>query len=115
MTMVFRVACVFMIGIFGVSCAVQYNDPDPWLWIVAYGAAGAITALALWGKHSPLPVVAGIVFLAWSLWNMPGVAPNTWLENERARESGGLMICAIWMAVLTAVWYRKRHPAPDQN
>jgi hypothetical protein len=104
-----------MIAIFLLSCAVQYNDPDPWTWIAAYGLAGLVTAFALAGRYSPIVIPLGLAYFGWAMFNMPHVEPGVWLETETARESGGLMICAIWMAVLTAAWYRKRHPSPDQN
>ena len=115
MNIAFRAACIAMILVFLLSCAVQYNDPDPWLWIAAYGLAGVATALALAGRHSPVTIVLGIGYFGWAMFNMPHVAPGEWLTTETSRESGGLMICAIWMAVLTAAWYRDKHPSPDQN
>jgi hypothetical protein len=56
-----------------------------------------------------------LAYFGWAVFNMPHIDPSIWLDTEASRESGGLMICAIWMAVLTAAWYRKRHPSPDQN
>jgi hypothetical protein len=113
MILAFRIACVFMIGIFLLSCAVQYNDPDPWLWIAAYGLAAVPTAFALAGRFTPLVLPMGLAYFGWSMFNMPHIAPGEWLTTETSRESGGLMICAIWMAVLTAAWYRKRHPSAE--
>lgn len=111
--MAFRIACGFMIGIFLISCIVQYNDPDPGIWLIAYGLAAVATALPLAGRHTLLPLVLGLAYFGWAMFNMPHVAPGTWLQNEEARESGGLMVCAIWMAILTAAWYRHRHPATN--
>ena len=113
MNLAFRIACVFMIGIFVLSCVVQYNDPDPWLWVAAYGLAGVATALALAGRHSPAVIPMGLVYFGFAMFNMPHIAPGEWLTTETSRESGGLMICAIWMAILTAVWYRRKHPTPS--
>lgn len=110
MNLAFRIACVFMIGIFIVSCAVQYNDPDPWLWIGIYAAAGIVTAAVLAGYHTPVVIPMGLAYFGFAMFNMPHIAPGEWLTTETSRESGGLMICAIWMAVLTAVWYRHKHP-----
>ncbi len=113
--MIFKGFCVAMIGVFLASCAVQYNDPDPATWVVAYGIAGVFTAFALAGRLTPLAIPAGLVYFGWAMYNMPHVPSSEWLHTETSRESGGLMISAIWMAVLALAWYRKRHPASAQN
>ncbi len=113
--MAFKALCTGMIVLFLASCAVQYNDPDPIRWCVAYGIAGILTAFALAGRVTPLVIPAGLLYLAWSMYNMPHIDPSKWLSTEESRESGGLMMSAIWMAVLTAAWYRKRHASPPQN
>jgi hypothetical protein len=115
MKLVFNILSGGMLIVFAASCAVQYNDPDPGLWIVAYGVAGVFTAFALAGRLTPLTIPAGLIYLAWAMYNMPHVPSSEWLTTETSRESGGLMISAIWMAVLAIAWYRKRHPAPPQN
>ena len=109
--MAFKIACAFMVFIFLVSCVVQYNDPDPWLWIALYAASGVLTALAFAGRHTPLVVPMGLLYFGWAMYNMPHIAPGEWLTTESSRESGGLMVCAVWMAILTAAWYRHKHPA----
>lgn len=111
--MAFKALCAGMVVVFLASCAVQYNDPDPFVWIIAYGIAGVFTGFAFAGRLTPLVIPVGIVYLAWSMFNMPHIGPSNWLSNEEARESGGLMISAIWMAMLTAAWYRKRHPSGE--
>jgi len=109
--MPFKIACGVMLLVFASSCAVQYNDPDPWLWIGLYGAAGIVTAFALAGRHTPLVTLMGLGYFGYAMFNMPHIGPGEWLTTETSRESGGLMISAIWMAVLTAVWYRRKHAA----
>ena len=105
-----------MILVFFASCAVQYNDPDPWLWIAAYGAAGVATAFALAGRHTPIVIVMGLAYFGWAMYNMPHIDSSEWLTTESSRESGGLMISAIWMFVLTVAWFRAHAPgAPPQN
>jgi len=113
--MPFKIACGVMLVVFLLSCAVQYNDPDPLTWIGLYGAAGVVTAFAMTGRHTPLVILMGLGYFGYAMYNMPHIAPGEWLTTETSRESGGLMICAIWMAVLTAAWYRRKHGAPAQN
>jgi hypothetical protein len=109
MKLAFQLFCGVMILVFLASCAVQYNDPDPLVWIVAYGLAGVVTGLALAGKYTVAVIPMGLTYFGWAMFNMPHIGPGEWLTTETSRESGGLMICAIWMAVLTAAWYRKKH------
>ncbi len=111
MKMAFKIVCGFMVGIFLLSCAVQYNDPDPWTWIAAYGLAGVVTAFALAGRHTPLVILMGLAYYGWAMYNMPHISSDEWLTTETSRESGGLMISAIWMAVLSMAWYRHKHGA----
>ena len=113
--MVFKSICGGMVVLFLASCAVQYNDPDPWTWITAYGIAGIFTVLALTGRPTPLVIPAGLIYLGWAMYNMPHIEASKWLHTETSRESGGLMISAIWMGVLALAWYFKRHPRGAQN
>lgn len=107
----FKILCGAMLLVFFASCAVQYNDPDPWLWILSYAAAGVVTALALAGRHTPIVIVMGLAYFGWAMYNMPHIESSEWLTTETSRESGGLMVSAIWMAVLSVAWYRNKHPS----
>lgn len=111
MKLAYKLLCGFMAVIFLISCAVQYNDPDPWLWIAAYGLAGVVTGFALVGRHTPFVIPLGLAYYGWAMYNMPHVPSSEWLTTETSRESGGLIICAIWMAVLAVAWYRQKHPS----
>ena len=114
--MFFKVFGAGMIVLFLAACAVQYNDPDPIRWCAAYGSAGVLTAFALAGKHTRLTWLAGSIYLVWALWNMPKYAGD-WFHIEEGRESLGLTISAVWMAVLAAIGYRAkmRDASPPQN
>lgn len=106
--MVFKVSSAGMVIVFIASCAVQYNDPDPFTWVIAYGIAGVFSAMAVAGRHTGLVIPAGLIYLAWAMYNMPHIDPSKWLTTETSRESGGLMLCAIWMGTLAIAWDRKR-------
>jgi hypothetical protein len=108
-----------MTGVFVLSAALQWNDPDPAYWIAVYGASAILAARAAQGQ---LPLVPNLVALlgyvllglralpdllaareaAFTHWHM--LAPG----DELAREAGGLWICALWSALQTALAWRAR-------
>ena len=103
-----------MLIAFLVSVIVQYNDPDPLLWMVVYGIATVICILAAfdrlnWGMSAvmALATLGGAMFLAPRV--IGKVAFMEIFESmqmktivvEYAREMGGLLIIAVWMVVLT--------------
>ena len=99
--------------LFLLSVIVQYNDPDPVRWIAIYGAAVAACVLALWGRVPGwLPAITGLAAAVWAAFLLPRVlgqvAPGELFRErgmatmgiEEAREMIGLLLVAIWMAVL---------------
>ena len=101
--------------VFLASAVVQYNDPDPLLWVVVY--LGAWLACCLWhmgrlGRKAS----AGVCLLAVLAsvlvdWSAPAdaqflMAMGDWQMSEAGsellRESGGLAVIGLWMAVLCA-------------
>ena len=101
------------------AAAVQYNDPDPIRWMAIYGLAALACALALAGWLARLaPVLIGLAALAWAATIAPGVVGRVSVGElvqsyammsepvEEAREMGGLLIVAVWMAVLALVGSR---------
>jgi Transmembrane family 220, helix len=115
--MIFRVANVVMALLCFVSVALQYNDPDPLPWMAIWGVAGVFAALAAFGRHFPwwMPAAIGAVAVVWGtviavhlrgrfafsdlVKTMEAETP----QIEESRESLGLYIITVWMAVL-AVW-----------
>jgi Transmembrane family 220, helix len=80
--------------------AVQYNDPDPWIWIPVYLIYAGLSFSA---AFKPLNSIWYLFFFALagvaSFFAFPehweGIGTSMMNENtERARESLGLMICA---------------------
>jgi hypothetical protein len=105
--------CV-MTACFLFSAVVQYNDPDPALWMAVYGAAAAACVLHLAGRRDwPLFAAVGLTAFAWAATLAPRVVGKVAFGElfeafemkdtrvEEAREMGGLLIIAAWMAVLT--------------
>lgn len=113
--MIFKVISAGMVIVFIASCAVQYNDPDPFTWVIAYGIAGVFSAMAVAGRFTGLVIPAGLIYLSWAMYNMPHIDSSEWLTTETSRESGGLMLSAIWMGVLALVWDRSRQRASTKT
>ncbi len=98
---------VVMFIIFLMCCAVQYNDPDPLTWIALYGYAAVFTAFAFYKKYSAWPLPGMMVYLVLFFYYAPPMNVSWWALEE-GREAMGLMIGAVWMAVLLFLWYGKR-------
>ena len=107
-------AAMALLFLFG--AIVQYNDPDPLRWMAIYVAAAATCALAA-AQRVPrwLPIVIAGVALLWVATLAARPFPNVrilemfaaWeMANERieeAREMYGLLVIAIYMAVVAVV------------
>ena len=102
---------IFFFLLFSAAASVQWNDPDPLVWILAYATAAVLSLTAALGR--PLPRVTGaaaLVFavafasLAASLIDAP-TAAFTSLEmrapvHEAPREAAGLGLLFAWTAFL---------------
>lgn len=108
-----------MAGVFALSVAVQWNDPDPALWMAIYGTACVLSLLASRG-HVPLGVNAAALLafaglaLVW-LPSLVGSRPEAFSSfrmlastDEAPREAGGLLLCTAWSAFLTTQAARDR-------
>jgi hypothetical protein len=92
-----------------VFAAVQFNDPDPMLWIMFYavGAFICISSAFIFTKRTSLAMLVYIfICIGFAIFNWP----NEWLgfdqkfsvpniNVERARESCGLLISALFTGV----------------
>ncbi len=114
----------FMIGIFLLSAIVQYNDPDPLLWIVVYSIAALVSYLAFSPRlEKRLPLYLGILAFGWAVCHLPDVWGRVSIGEifqsiemktiavEKAREMGGLLIIGTWMFYLYS--YLKKVHTPD--
>lgn len=83
----------FFVVIFTISAILQYNDPDPLLWIVIYSYGSLVCLLAILGKDHNILHYAGIlVFLSYALYLF--FIPNgvlTWLTDYKTEEITGSM------------------------
>ena len=100
-----------MMVLFAAAAIVQYNDPDPALWMAIYGGAAFCCALYLGGR---LPLWAptllsaiyavGAVYLSTQVFGEMGFFDPTGQEMMGVKESGremlGLLLTAGWTALL---------------
>ena len=101
--------------LFLVFAAVQYNDPDPWLWIIAYVFVALLFVLQIVEKlPRPLLLVSiflfailGITFIPdfidWIDKGAPSIASEMKASEphiELVREFGGLLICLAGLLFL---------------
>jgi hypothetical protein len=120
-----RILNIIMLIVFLLCIGVQYNDPDPLPWVLAYAYATIVTALAIANRYTFMAALGLPAYLAGFAYFMPGWHPNTLLlllepkmsslDVELAREAIGLLICAIWMGVLTVVSVRGYRNSAQPN
>ncbi|MBC8032977.1 MAG: transmembrane 220 family protein [Chitinophagaceae bacterium] len=109
---------LFCFILFVFSAALQYNDPDPYLWMPIYLYGAVLCFLAFRGRYYPKAYLAGIavysVYAIFLLFDKTGVF-NWWNEHnaenlvqsmkatkpwiEETREFGGLLILIIALSV----------------
>lgn len=86
-----------------VAVALQYNDPDPLIWMPLY----ALTALWSWmswaGRQLPTLLVGIFTLgcLLGALYLVKSFLDREWsIWQESLNESGGLFLAAVWSAAL---------------
>ena len=116
--------------LFVISAALQYNDPDPYLWIPIYGYGAVLCYLAFRGRYpKPLYLIGLTVFGAYALYLLfteSGViswareheaeniaqsmkATKPWIESTR--EFFGLIILMVALGI-NMIWFERRKRAP---
>lgn len=106
----------FFTVIFVLFAALQYNDPDPWLWIPIYLYAAVLCWFYARGRYYPKAYLAGagayLIYAVWLVFTKDGVldwynehqaenlvqtmkAEKPWIEDTR--EFGGLLILILVM------------------
>ncbi|MDG2198017.1 MAG: transmembrane 220 family protein [SAR324 cluster bacterium] len=115
-SILWKVVTILMTGLLLLSALVQWNDPDPFRWIVCYTLTALLSGFSL-VRQLPwwLPLVwAAVVLLAslavgreflmteeqfdWgSFWNVVAMKNEA---VELGRELGGLLFVTGWMTVL---------------
>ena len=109
---------------FAIFGALQWNDPDPHLWMPMYGAATLACILAALGMlRSWISATVGVVALVWAVSLSPQVLGHASFSDmfqsmqasnptiEESREMYGLLIVVVWMTVLTLAFRRRDAPS----
>ena len=101
-----------MAALFVVFALVQLNDPDPAAWVLAYGITALFSAYSAFRPAPWLQIALWALFalflglrllLAWDGTSNPmGSAWQGPLSEEVVREGLGLLLVAVWMAVVAA-------------
>jgi len=107
-----RIACFVVSGVFLLGAVVQWNDPDPALWVLGYLVGAALSLHAGLGHRAFLPnAIAAFVFSVWgatlitTLVNAPVDAFTSFRmesdSHEEPREAVGLVLLSVWCAFLS--------------
>ena len=104
---------------------VQYNDPDPFVWMAIYGYGAVMLALAALGKYNKWATLAGIIGYAIGIiylfpsvieWvekeqgnNLMQRMANSKMYIEETRECGGLIIALLFLLFSFIQHQRKSH------
>jgi len=118
--------------LFVLFAVLQYNDPDPWIWIPIYAYAAVLCLLAFRRKYYPAAYLIGItIYLGYAVYlffTKDGVldwvtkhdaeslvqtmkAEKPWVEDTR--EFGGLLILIVVLAV--NYFYSRRKRTAEQG
>ena len=99
--MSFRIVAGFFVLVFGLSIAVQFNDPDPVLWIAIYAVAAVLATAAVFGRFWLVPTGAALAcyLVLIGIW---------WSEHRDVRLAYAalcLPFAGLFMALYTAGWW----------
>lgn len=120
---------IFFIPVFIFFAALQYNDPDPYVWMPIYLYAALLCYLAIKGKYNPVLYIIGLVaygvYAVYLFFDKTGVldwatehhaegitktmeADKPWIEETR--EFFGLVIVMV-VLIVNMIWLSRRRRA----
>ena len=123
-----KILNIIFIIVFILSAALQYNDPDPYIWVPIYLYGAYLCYQAFNKKYNPVLYIIGLViYLGYAIYlffDKQGVlswagehnaesitqtmkATKPWIEETR--EFGGLLILIVAL-VINMVWLKKKTP-----
>jgi hypothetical protein len=109
---------IVMLALFLPSVVVQYNDPNPYYWMLVYLLPAALTVADLMGRQVRWVWGAFAAYLVAALYWSPALLHGASFDLASMRseagdeffEALGLWICALWLGVLS--WRRWRALTP---
>ncbi|MEM7039491.1 MAG: transmembrane 220 family protein [Bacteroidota bacterium] len=110
-----RIICIILAQLYTVFAVVQFNDPDPLIWVTIY----CLTAASMiFNIYKPIPpamngaLIIGCIVGAILLWPEEYQGLTGKMESrpgvELARESLGLITCGLGLGYLTWRGFRKK-------
>ena len=112
--MILRIVTFVMTALLILFAAVQYNDPDGWVWMLLYSYAASIGVGILIHRPIKWPAIAGAIgFSILALFLIPAELKH-WLDIEEAREGFGATICAAW-CILALVFTKHQSRKVDTH
>lgn len=123
-----KVFNIIFIIVFILSAALQYNDPDPYVWMPIYLYGAYLCYQAIYRRYNPVLYIIGlVVYIAYAIYlffDKQGVlnwaeehnaeniaqtmkATKPWIEETR--EFGGLLILIV-VLLINMIWLRKTKP-----
>ncbi len=97
---------------------VQYNDPDPAIWMVIYGIAALLGFLSAFNKVPVLVLLAAtVLYIAGGVYMWPvhfegvSIGGGNISNVEEARESLGLFLCSLSFLSYVVLSKMRQHPA----
>ncbi|WP_061247028.1 transmembrane 220 family protein [Leptospira noguchii] len=108
---IMKIFSIIAILIWLVFAGLQWNDPDPWLWIPIYMSvvvlyAGFIIYPAKTKFWFYISWILSILFCAGTVF-AASLIQSFSFDDEVTRETGGLILSAIWSGIL-GYWIRKK-------
>ncbi len=92
---------------------VQFNDPDGWIWAIAYFVVAILSIVAIWSvsRFILAPLILGAI-----LWMVVVFADivRVSFDDEAVREGLGLLLVALWLTYL-AIDSTRRRSDSDQR
>ncbi len=108
-----RILNIVLTLIFILCALVQYNDPDPYIWVPIYLFCAWVCGSAAMGKYNQKLIVVGLIpisiymlfyipdFVNWisnGMFSLVETQKANRLDVELTREFGGLAICVAALA-----------------
>lgn len=99
-----RILSSLMFLLFVTCIILRWNDPDGYLWTLVYALAAFFSVMYVLGKHYMwLTLLSFVVYVVAAIYWCPplGNLSGNILDNVEVREAVGLLVCGIWMGILS--------------